>query len=137
MLSSGFREIMLNVTGTSENGIVTALLASVARWVWTMRTRYKLVRLLITSPTFEKFWDDWVVRRLTGKARFYGVALIFVAFFSVVAWIGLLASLLGIVLLVLTGSIPKFLLAQDSSRVWRKRGGMARLNSRRGPDKPY
>jgi hypothetical protein len=64
------------------------------------------------------------------------VALIFVAFFSIVAWVGLLASLLGIVLLVLTGSIPKFLLAQDSSRVWRKRGGMARLNSRRGPDKP-
>jgi len=134
MFSSAFREIMLNVTGTSENGIVTVLLMNTARWVWALRTRYKLLRLIIRAPSFEEFFQQWVVRRLTSKARFYGVALLVVAFFSVVAWVGLLASLLGIVLMVLTGAIPKYLLAQDSKRVWRRRGGMARQNRRAGPD---
>jgi hypothetical protein len=134
MQAACFREIMLNITGTSENGLVTALLMSVARWVWALRTRYKLLRLLIRASSFEQFFQDWVVRRLTSKAKFYGVALLVVVFFSIIAWIGTVASLLGIVLMVLTGALPKFLLPQDSSRAWRRRGGMARVNRRVGPD---
>lgn len=134
MFSASFREIMLNVTGTSENGLVTVLLMNTARWIWNLRTRYKLLRLIIRAPSFEVFYQQWVVVRLTRKAKFYGVALMVVAFFAIVAWIGILASLVGIVLMVLTGAIPKYLLPQDSSRQWRRRGGMARVNRRTGPD---
>jgi hypothetical protein len=134
MFAASFREIMLNVTGTSENGLVTSLLMASARFIWQLRSRFKLLRLIIRAPSFEVFFEEWVVRRLTRKARFYGVALVVVGFFAMVAWVGILASLLGIVLMVLTGSIPRFLLAQDSTRFWRRRGGMARMNARRGPD---
>lgn len=134
-LSAGsLREIMLNFTGTSSNSLQTALLQATGRWIWTMRSRYKLLQLLIRAPTFEVFFHEWVVVRLSRKARFYAVGLIVVAFFSIVAWVGILASLLGLVVMILSGSLSKFLLAQDSARVWRRRGGMARANRRRGPD---
>lgn len=134
MQSKAFREIMLNVTGTSDNSLLTALLLASARWIWGLRTRYKLIRLLIRAPSFEVFFNEWIIARLSRKARFYGVVLIVVAAFAIVAWIGILASLMGLVIMVLSSSIQNFLLAQDSTRVWRRRGGMSRANRRRGPD---
>lgn len=134
MNAGALREIMLNFTGTSSNSLQSAILQATARWIWLMRSRYKLLRLLIRATSFEQFFHEWVVVRLTRKAKFYAVGLMVVAFFSIIAWTGILASLLGLVIMLLSGALSKYLLAQDSARVWRRRGGMARANRRRGPD---
>jgi hypothetical protein len=132
--SASLREIMLNFTGTSSNSLQSALLQATALWVWRLRERFKLLQLLIRVKTFEEFYKNWIVVRLSRKALFYSVGLIVVAFFSVMAWIGILASLIGIVVMVLSGNLTKFLLPQDSRRVWRERGGMGRVNLRVGAD---
>lgn len=126
-------EVVTNLTGTSSNGVVTAMLQGMATWAWSLFKRFQFLQKLTRITSYEQL-AKLFVGKFTSRARFYGFILFVVAVFASIAWTGAIAILLGTALAMVTGEFQKYLLPQDSKRVWRSRGAVHRQNKRRGPD---
>lgn len=126
-------EVVTNLTGTSSNSIQTAVLQGLATWSWALWKRFKFIQKLTRITSYEDFLKLYL-SKVTSRFRFYGVVVFFVAVFASIAWTGAIAILIGCSLAIVTGEFQKFLLPQNSKRVWRKTGAVHRQNRRRGPD---
>lgn len=128
-------EVVTNLTGTSSSSLASALGRSAGLWMWSIYKRFKFLRSVVSWRT-EADVISYFITKFRSRVRLFGVALLFIAVFSVVAWIGAVALLIGIGISLLSGEFGKYLLAQDSKRVWNKKAGVRRQNRRRGPDQP-
>jgi len=126
-------EVVTNLTGTSSNSIQSAVLQGLARWTWALWKRFEFIQALTRIRSYEDLLRIYT-SKVTSRARFYGVVLFVVAIFASIAWTGAIAILIGCSLSIVTGDFQKFLLPQDSKRVWRRTGAVHRQNRRRGPD---
>lgn len=128
-------EVVTNLTGTSQSGLLETVLRSAARWVWRVWRHIAFLRAA-TRWTDEASIIRYFTTKLAKGAKFYGVVLFAIAIFSVIAWTGAIAVLIGLALSVASGTFQDHILAQDSKRVWKKaKGRVARENARRGPDR--
>ena len=128
-------EVVTNLTGTSSSSIESALIQGFARWGWALWKRWTFIQSLTNIKSYEDFVRIFI-DKFRNRGRFLGVALFVVALFSSIAWTGALAVLMGLALAMVTGEFQKLLLPQDSTRKWRKKGAVHRVNSRRGHDGP-
>jgi len=133
-VSRALGEVVTNLTGTSSSSLESALATGFARWGWALWKRFGFIQKLTRITSYEDFLKIFI-DKFKARGRFLGVAFFFIAVFASIAWTGALAILMGLALAMVTGEFQKLILPQDSKREWRKRGGMARQNKRKGPDK--
>lgn len=130
-----FAEIVTNVTFTSKSGLLETVLTAGARFVWSLWGRFKFLKAVAkwrTEADVIKYFLD----KFAKKKTLYGVVAFVIAFFSIVAWIGAMATLVGLGISMVTGEFAKQCLAQDSKRFWNTRKRVRRFNARRGVDFP-
>jgi len=133
-VSRALGEVVTNLTGTSSSSLESTLVQGFARWGWALWKRFTFIQKLTRITSYADFVKIFV-DKFKSRGRFLGVAFFFIALFASIAWTGALAILMGLALAMVTGEFQKLILPQDSKREWRKKGGMARSNKRKGPDK--
>lgn len=133
MVSRGFEEAIQFVTMTDETGLLGLVSGMLARRIFRLVKRFKLVAGLIAAKTEEEF-VALILQSLKTRAYLF-------------VWLALIIAVVGVVIVasvwicytcwcvVFIKSLEsEYLLPQDSRRVWRKKGGLSRSNARRGPD---
>jgi len=135
LMFEGPRSFIRFITLTEEAGIISYLAQRFGIWLYHTVKSVKLLSRLIRAASAEEFAATLVSSWLSKGVKFIWVAVfvaIFVALAAECAW--LLALLFGFGFL--SGKAQLLILPQDSKRVWRKRGGVARRNTRKGKDEP-
>jgi len=135
LIVTGPKVLLRYATLTDETGIVGLLAAWLARFIYVWTKRIKWLAFLIGEPTVELFIAK-VVKSLKFKVRFFFWAAVILGALVLLSAICVLGGLVLFPFGFLNGDAQKLLLPQDSKRTWRKRGGNARVNRRRGPDFP-
>jgi len=126
-------EILQAITFTDESGILQVIVTWLARGLYRLVKRFKLIAALLRVKSEEQF-VALILKTLKGKGRkvFWVVLII-----GILAFETLLAGYVfvwGMTLIVFNGNMSEYLLAQDSKRMWKKRSSQARVNRRPGED---
>lgn len=119
-------------TFTDETGILAVMANRWARWLWRITKKFRLLSILIRKGQDE--FAEAVVNSLIRKGRLIWYAALVLGIILSFAVFALPAVAFGLSLQFLKGEFHRAVLPQDSARSWRKKGGVARRNVRRGPD---
>lgn len=133
LVARAWEEGVQSVTLTDETGIIGVIVGAVAGWFYRTVKKIKLLAVLIKSKDEVEFVFqvlEWLRKRTFVNLWVAAVALVLVVSFYVS---GIITMTL-LCLVIIKGDHMNYILPQDSKRVWRKRGGVARVNARRGPD---
>lgn len=133
LIVTGPKVLLRYATLTDETGIVGLLAGWLARFIYIWTKRIRWLAFLIREPTVETFVAK-VVKSLKFKMRFFFWGAVVLGALVLLSAICVLGGLVLFPLGFLNGDSQKLLLPQDSKRKWRRKGGNARINRRRGPD---
>ena len=137
LMLAGPLSVFRLATFTDQTGILGVFGVWIGRTLYRgfkrSRLLFKLLQILIGNLTEAEFLAKLVSGLKTRALLFFWVAVI-LYILCVLATAGVIFSLLFVPVGFWTGAAQKLILPQDSKRVWRKRGGMGRVNVRRGPD---
>lgn len=131
-------EIMVqSVTMTGENSLFEYLVQGFATWIYRTFKQWKMIYQLYSGYSEGQFVEG-VVRVITGKLRHFRFLLVLAVIVFILCAECLLAAYVfsfGLGWVLWTGDFEKFLLPQDSKRIWKRGGRVARQNVRAGPDR--
>ena len=126
------------ITFTSENSLAVFLIQAFSRWLYRLIRRIPFLLRLLRIQSELQFIDlvvDTAVKRIYKVAAFVRFVGMMLGFLGVLSWVGAQLNYLGMIFMILEGTLSDFILPQDSQRVGGTRKGQHRLNLRKGPDK--
>lgn len=124
------------VTMTDETGFTELLVTGFAQWIYRTFKKFRMLRMLLIGWKEERFVET-CVEVVAKKLKYFR----FLFFLAVI--VGILAVEIVAAAYIFTfclslsmwkGTVDEYILPQDSKRQWRAKGGVARVNARRGPD---
>lgn len=130
-------ESLQAVTFTDESSLLEYLIQAFAMWAYRLFKKIKLLRGLIHGYNEGQFIQA-CIKAFQGKLKHWRFLFFIAIIVGILAFEIILSAYVftfGIGWLVWKGDFEKFLLPQDSKRVWSRKGRVVRRNTRVGPDK--